>query len=528
MKFRIGSFLFDAATREIRSGGAAVPVEPQVFDLLQLLIENRTRVVGKDELVDRIWGGRAISDAALSTCVKAARRALGDDGQRQAVIRTVHRRGFRFVAIVAPAEGAAVGMPGPPAADPAPVEPGAEAYDLDLTLPQRPSIAVMPFRAAGGSERELVMADGLSRDINVRLARTRWLFVTARASAARFAAPEVDPVQIGRLLGVRYLLDGALVADDDRLRLTVTLADVVRGCEIWAERFDRRLEDVFAVQEEIGDTVVAAVESEIELKERQRAMLRPLASLDAWSAYHRASNHLFRFRAEDYDQAEVYLKLAARLDPSSPRVFAGLSFLHWQRAFLELTGDRPGEIARSFDFAHQSVALDPLDPLGHWVLGRAHLLQGEFEQAVGELGAAVELNPNFAIGQYSMAFGLMFDGRSATGFEHLDRARRLSPYDPMTFAFLAQRGAACGLTGDAEKAAEFSRRAVRQPNAHHHVLAIAAWCHGVADRRAEARQLVTELRALRPGYTRDDYFRAFPFRAQQRSIIERAMAKVGL
>lgn len=522
MKVTIGSLLIDVSAREIRAGAAVVPVEPQVFDLLWLLVENRARLVSKDELVERIWGGRAISDAALSTCVKAARRALGDDGRRQAMIRTVHRRGFRFVGPVAGAAATAA-APDPDEAG----RPDAEA-GLDLTLPSRPSIAVLPFRAPRGSERELLFADGLGRDVSVRLARARWLFVTARASAARFSGPGLDPVEIGRRLGVRYLLGGSLDIDGERLRLTVTLADVVRGQDIWAERFDRRLEDVFALQEEIGDTVVAAVESEIELKERQRAMLRPLASLDAWSAYHRASSHLYRFRAEDYDKAEVFLDLAARLDPTSPRVQAGLSFLHWQRVFLDLTADRAGALARTFEHARESVELDPLDPLGHWVLGRAHILQGEFEPAVAELARAVELNPNFAMGQYALAFGLMFDGRGQTGLGNLERARRLSPYDPLTFAFHATNGASRALAGDAEGGADWSARALRQPNVHHQILAMAAWCHELAGRREAARGFVAELRAKRPGYGRDDYFRAFPFRAAERAVIEPALARLGL
>jgi TolB-like protein/Flp pilus assembly protein TadD len=515
MKLEVESYSVDLAARELRCGDAVVPVEPKVFDLLRLLIEERARVVSKDELVERLWDGRAISDAALSSCVKAARRALGDDGQRQRMIRTIARRGFRFVGPVVSGIAAAA------AAAPAEFAP-------DLPLPERPSIAVLPFQLVGEAEAHPVIAEGLGTDITVRLARTRWLFVTARASAAQFRTPDLDPVEIGARLGVRYLLHGKVMIDGARLRLTAVLADAVAGCEIWAERFDRDLADIFAVQDEVGDLVVAAVEAEIEAKERHRALLRPLASLDAWSAYHRARGHLFRFRAEDYDEAERLLDHAARLDPTSPRVFAGRSFVHWQRAFLELAPDRDAAVARAFAEARQSLALDPRDPQGHWVLGRAHILVGEFERAVDELRTTVELSPNFAHGQYSLAFALTYAGSSAEAIGAVERAHRLSPYDPMLFAFDAQRAILYTLGGEPERGAEWIARAVRRPNAHYQLLAIAAWCHELAGRREAARLYVETLKAARPRYARADYFRAFPFRGAPRALIEPILARLGL
>lgn len=545
MCYEIESYRIDPALRELCDGAGGIAVEPQVFDLLLYLIENRTRVVGKAELVERIWQGRSISDATLSSCVKAARRALGDDGQQQRLIRTIHRRGFRFVgtvmtggpqvaAVAARTDVRAAPDPGrpdpcPPQSDPAhPDPPDAGTFDLDLTPPKGPSIAILPIRAVGGDARTPVLAEGLSHDITVRLARTRWLFVTARASALHFRAADHDLVAVGRQLGVRYLLRGHLAVAGGRMRLTVLLTDAGRGSEIWAEQFDRPLADIFAVQDEVGDLITAAVEAEIEQKERERALLQPFASLDAWSAYQRACIHLFRFTAEEEARAEVYLHRAAALDPAAPRVFAAQSFIHWQRAFREIVPDRQGEMDRAFDLAQHSVSLDPRAPDGHWALGRALLLRGEIEPAVEELRMSVALNPNFAKGQYSLSFSVMFTGDTGEGFDRVARARRLSPYDPMTFAFLASRAVLHGLVGDVEQAAEWSARAVRQPNAHYHVLAIAAWCHQKAGRTDAARAYLAELHAVRPGYGRDDYFRAFPFRAQQRAAIEASFRDLGL
>lgn len=541
MEYVVDSYAIDAAVRELRQGGTPVPVEPKVFDLLLYLVENRHRLVGKDELVDRIWAGRAISDAAMSSCIKAARRVIGDDGQRQRLIRTIHGRGFRFVG---PVEATAAATPAPPQTAPAPMPvpvaqpqqndgdqaaaPEHAAFDIDLTLPQRPSIAVLPIEPLGNDERSPLVAAGLACDLTTRLARTRWLFVTARASAARLHAAMPDRVDIGRQLGVRYLLHGSLMIVDGRLRLTAALADTVQGCEVWAERFDRTIDDLFAVQDEIGDLIVAAVESEIEQKERRRALLKPFSSLDAWSAYHRACHHLYLYTPEHCDRAQHFLELAARLDPNAPRVQAGLSFVHWQRTLLETTPDRAGAIARAMDHARHSVSLDPRDPLGHWALGRAMLFEHNFDRAVEELETAVDLNPNFAVGQYSLAFGASYTSQRARYFDCASKARRLSPYDPMTYAFMAIRAVMHGLMGEPELAAAWGARAVQQPNAHHHVLAIAAWCHEIAGRTDEAHAYIARLRAVRPGYCHDDYFRAFPFPDDQRAIIEGAFGRLGL
>ena len=247
MEYAIETQVIDVAQREVRRQDACVPVEPKVFDLLLYLVENRARVVAKDELVERIWNGRAISDAALSSCVKAARRALGDDGQQQRFIRTINRRGFRFVGPVeahdramlaadVQARSSKFGAAG--AGEGTSLD--AAAYDLDLTLPARPSVAVLPICALGDEDQQALVADGLTHDLTVRLARTRWLFVTARASAARYHASAFDPAEIGRRLGVRYLLGGSLRAAERRLRLTITLSDTAQSCEIWADPFRLR------------------------------------------------------------------------------------------------------------------------------------------------------------------------------------------------------------------------------------------------------------------------------------------------
>lgn len=542
MMYRIGSCLVDTGRFEIRRDGAGVAVEPQVFDLIVLLIENRERIVTRDEMVEKIWKGRIVSEAAISSRIKDARRALGDDGRTQSLIRTIHRRGFRFVGeVVNEAEAAedAAPLPSPriaatPDRSSAPLEeavheparqgllllqnPQAQrlgeegVLDLDLSLPKQPSIVVLPFFMVSGEQDSQIIADGLSLDLMTRLARTRWLFVISRGTAFMFRGPSHDARSVSRKLGVRYVLQGNMQFVGKRVRVQAALIDAVAGHEAWAEQFDRALDDIFLVQDEIAGDIVSAVEAEIEQSERRRALLAHPSSLDAWSAYHRATWHMYQFTREGYEEAERLFKLAAKLDPNAARVFAGLSFVHWQRAFLEIGHDREGEIQQAFDCARHALLLDPREPQGYWALGRACLLRHDLDEAVEEIGRSVQLNPSFAMGHYSVAFARMLKADNSQSERNVLQARRLSPYDLMSFAMLAVQAFNATLLGRLDDGADLADRAVRQPNSHHHILAIAAFCNAAAGREHMSRRHIAQLRGVQPGYRIADYFRAFPYR----------------
>lgn len=523
--YRHHDISIEPAKREVSRSGAPLAVEPKVFDLLVHLVENRERVVTKDELVEAVWQGRAISDATLSSAVKSARRILGDDGRTQSAIRTHHGRGFRFVgAIETTTEGERAASPAVAGSQPG--DPAGIA-DIDLSLPDGPSLAVLRFTCQGGAPERL-LADALANDIAVGLARTRWLFVSSRASAARFDPRAGDPAGIAARLGVRYLLRGTLRAAADRFRLTIALSDAVEGQELWAERYDRPFDDLFEVQDEVSNLVIGAVEFEVDLRERRRAMLLPIASLDAWSAYHQANDLLFRYSPDRFERAENLLNLAARLDPASSRVHAALSFLSWQRAFLGPAEGRADNVLRAADHAQHSLSLDPLNPQGHWALGRAGILNGDFDLAVEHLTAAIDLNPNFAHAQYSLGYSLLLTDRSVEGIGSVERARRISPYDPLSFAFMAAKAQMHLFFGEREAAVTWARRAARQPNAPPHVHAIAAWVHEAAGRHEDGLRYVAQVRRERPGYSATDFFRAIPFTGAHRERVAAAFARLGL
>ena len=549
MIYHFGSCTVDTGAYELLRDGERVPVEPQVFDLLILLLDNRDRIVTRDEIVEGVWRGRIVSEAAISSRIKSARRAIGDDGKSQGMIRTIHRRGLRFVGDVAvdeapprskqATEDVAVigtemssmlklGTRAPAGADII-AHAGDPSTGIDLSLPKRPSLVVLPFHLLSSEAEHRVIADGLSLDIMTGLARTRWLFVIARGTAFTFRSASHDPRQVSARLGVRYVLQGTIQLRDRRVRISAGLTDAVGGREVWADQFERAVDELFSIQDEISSIIIGAVEAEIEQSERQRALLAQPSNLDAWSAYHRATWHMFQFTPQGYEEAERLFERAARLDPGSARVFAGLSFVHWQRAFLEIGKDRQGEIDRAAELARHALMLDPRDPQGHWALGRALQLRQEFDLAIDELEQAVSLNPNFALGHYSLAFARGLATQNAESEVSARLARRLSPYDLMSFAMLATQAINAVFMGQKDAAADLADRAAGQPNAHYHILAIAAFCNAEAGRDAAASRHLHRLSRAHPGYRIADYLRAFPYRdPAARERVRMTLSTLGL
>jgi TolB-like protein len=526
MIYSFAHFELDLATVELRAGGTTVSLEPQVFALLALLLENRERLVSKDELIEKVWDGRVVSDAAVASRVKSARRALGDDGKSQQFIKTIHGQGYRFVAQVKAFRSAAT----TPVA-----ERGDDKTDhalADMVQHQdrmsRPSLAVLPFRFVGADARYAALANALPDELITDLARLHWLFVTARGSSFRLRVPDVDFGDIGRLLRVRYCLWGTIEVSAPRLVIIVELVDTSDGGVVWADRFSGRIDDVHSMREQIRSQVLVALEIRIPMHEASLARLAAVENLDAWSAYHLGLQHLYRFNRVDNAAAGALFQRAVGLDPTFARAHAGSSFVHFQAAFMHYTDDVAGAIGRARGFAERGLELDPLDSFVNFTMGRTYWLEGDLESSLGWLERATEISPHYAQGIYARAWTEAMGARAVDGRQHVDLAMRLSPLDPLHYAMLATRAFTHMALDEDTEAAHWAERGARSPGAHVLIAMIAAAAHAMGGDTARAAFWAANVRERNAALTCKDFFRAFPVKSDpMRARLQRALAQVG-
>jgi TolB-like protein/Flp pilus assembly protein TadD len=393
---------------------------------------------------------------------------------------------------------------------------------------RRASIAIMPFSdtfaevpVRGG------LADALAHDVITRLAKLRSLFVIAQGTVFALYERRIAPAEAGRILNVDYVVGGSVRSRNGRLALDVELAETRSGRIIWAETFNQSSEDALLVLDEIGNRIVASVASEIEANEQNRAILRPPNSLDAWESYHRGLWHAYRFSKPDNERAMHFFENAARLDPTFARAYAGLSFAHWQNAFQGWAPRGP-ETDHAYAAAGQSLMADERDPAAHWAMGRALWLRGGHEQAVVELERTIDLSPNFALGHYTLSFVHAQAGNPDTAIAASDHSRELSPFDPLLFGMLGSRAMALVRLGDLEEAAHWAVKAAARPNAHPHILAIAAFCLALAGHVEEARVQAAAIRRTLPSYGIADFFAAFHFDSEGEALFRKGAELIGM
>jgi TolB-like protein/Flp pilus assembly protein TadD len=386
----------------------------------------------------------------------------------------------------------------------------------------------MPFlhRTLGNGDRG-GLADGLVRDVISRLAKLRSLFVIAPGTVFALGERNIGAEEAGRMLNVDYVAGGSVRHSRDRITVTIDLAETRTARVIWAEAFDHKLDDAFLVLDEIGNRIVASIASEIEAVERNRAILKPPSSLDAWEAYHRGLWHMYRFTRPDNDQAQHFFQMAVRLDPAFSRAYAGLSFTHFQNAF-QGWAEREPEIDHAFETAGQSIIVDDRDPSAHWAMGRAHWLRGRQDQSLVELERTVDLSPNFALGHYTLAFVHSQSGDPRAAIESSDHSRQLSPFDPLMFGILGVRAMALVRLGRFEEAADWGVKAAARPNAHVHIQGIAAHCLAIAGRLEEARAFTALIHKTQPQYRVDDFLRAFHFTSEAAALFHKGAKRIGI
>ncbi len=414
------------------------------------------------------------------------------------------------------------------AAPPLTIAAGSNRDDSASLAARRASIAVMPFvDASTATGARGGVADALAHDVITRLAKLRSLFVIAQGTVFALHERGIGPEEAGRMLNVDYVVSGSVRLDGQRLAINIELSETRSARIVWAEIYNHKLDDAFLILDEIGNRIVASIANEIETIERNRAILRPPNSLDAWEAHHRGLWHMYLFNKADNERAQHFFETAVHLDPTFARAYAGLSFTHFQNAFQNWT-KRELEIDRAFEAAGRSLMLDDRDPAAHWAMGRALWLRGAHDQSVIELERAIDLSPNFALGHYALAFVLSQSGDSRAAISSSDHSRNLSPFDPLLFAMLASRAVALVRLGEFEEAARWAVKAAARPNAHQHIYAIAALSLALAGSLDEARAHAALIHRTAPRYQVADFLKAFHFDAHSAALFSRGAKLIGL
>ncbi len=322
MRYLFEDYAFDTELRELHRGADIVSVAPQVFDLLDYLIRNRERVVSKDDLINVIWNGRIVSDAALTTRLNVARSTIGDSGEEQRLIKTLPRKGFRFVGQVRETQGATGAEV---------VDNSAELPKPALTLPNKPSIAVLPFANLSSDPEQEYFADGVVEDITMALSLFRWLFVIARNSSFTYKGRTVNVKQVGRELGVRYVLEGSVRKAGKRVRIAGQLIDAETGAHLWADHFDGALEDMFDLQDHVTSSVVGAIAPKLQHAEIKRAKRKPTENLDAYDYYLRGLASAHRWTRDANGEALQLFRRAVELDPGLACAYGMAAWCYVQR-----------------------------------------------------------------------------------------------------------------------------------------------------------------------------------------------------
>jgi TolB-like protein len=491
VQFLFADHTLDTERRELRRGAEAIAVEPQVLDLLICLVKNRDRVVSKDDLIASVWGGRIVSEATLTSRVYAARKALGDNGQSQRLIRTIARRGLRFVGDVR--VEANNNEPAATAAAPAPDTTGGAPH-LPLPPPERPAIAVLPFDNMSGEPQQDYFSDGITEDIITALSKLRWFLVIARNSSFTYKGKAVNIKQVAEELGVNYVVEGSVRRLGDRVRISAQLNDVVTGSHIWAERYDRDLADVFAVQDEITAAIVTAIEPQIYAAENLRARRKPPDRLDAWDLVMRALSHYWRVTPQDNIQAQLLLKSAIDIDPNYGQALGLLATSHIFGVHMGWSDKSVAPIAERAAVA--AIQADGEDPWAHHALGCTHLFMRRFDDALAEFECALRLNPNFSLAQCYYCVTLAYSGRWQDAQEAVHRALRFSPRDPLSALYYGAASYAQFVGRNYEKAMQLARESIRLRGdfpGPHRVLTAAAGMAGQPDIAAAALQALRQV-----------------------------------
>ncbi len=495
MIYAVEDLILDTERRELTRAGTALQPEPLVLDLLILLVENHHRVVDRDELIEKIWKGRIVSDWAIASRVKRLRQLLSDDGKTQSIVQTLRGRGFRIAGEVRLS---------------APATPMSSIEEVDTTaslqsrsvLPDgdQPSIAVLPFRTYGGEEIHQSLSEAVPRELTTALASLRWIKVIAPGSSFRFRGPAVDVRSVGALLGARYCLSGTIEISGRLMIIDAELSDTRNRQIIWATRKQAGIDDISELRAQIVASVMAVAELEIPQHEVSLLDLSEFEEFSAWAAMHCGFQEMYKFTRQSCARAMSFFETALEKDPTMARSHAGMSFAKFNSAFMRYSPNPQDDVLDATRHAERAVSLQPRDPFANFVMGRSHWLRDDPEGSMFWFRAGVDASPNHAMSHYGKSWAEVFTGDydSASMSTHLALDR--SPLDPMR----------PGMTGtnmwvnlgreNYPEAVKWAETAARVPWSHAGMAFFAAmsnWANGDEER---ARFWVAESKRRKPDF----------------------------
>jgi adenylate cyclase len=489
LRYLFEDYAFDPDRRELYRGTEVVPIAPQAFDLLDYLIRNRERVVSKDDLINAVWNGRSVSDAALTTRLNVARSAINDSGEEQRLIKTLPRKGFRFVGQVQEAREVVDPNPG-------------DAPESSLAVPDRPSIAVLPFENISGDLEQEYFADGMVEEIITALSRFKWLFVIARNSSFTFKGKAVDIKEVGRRLGVRYILEGAVRKASGKVRITGQLIEAATGAHIWADRFERDMTDIFALQDDVTVAVVSAIQPKLLQTEIAMATRRRPEDLTAYDFFLRAIQQFRPLTREGLAEAFRLVQRALELDPRFAYATVLAAACHTENVVRNYAIDPEFERKEAVRLMRLALSLDDGDPdtLASAALISA-LLVGDCEVEIEMSDRAVELNPNSYRAWNNRGWVYKIAAQPEEAIRSFECAMRMSPVDPQLHTTFTGMGFAFIELRRFDEAIVAGKKALRQNPGYPGPYRCLASAFAHLGRDAEAREAAARAVEIDPAFT---------------------------
>ncbi len=523
MIYEFSGFAVDSGRFELSRNGQPIGLQPQAMRLLQVLLAADGRLVTKQQIILAIWDGRAISDSALSSQIKALRKALGDNGRPYRIIGTVHGEGFRILCPVERREDRVETLPGAEAARAAPAP---EAPDRRGT---RAAIAVLPFRLIGRTDRAALLAEALPDEILTALSRLRMLHVIARGSSFQYSRADTRPSQLRLQLGAQYALSGSIEPVGEDVIISVELDDTASEGVVWAERFTVPPAGVHEVRAEIAGRIAAEAEQHIPQNEADRLRLKVPDSLTAWESFHLGMSHLQRRGRENMILAQGHFQRAVEIDPGFSRAYAGLSHTHWWLVLQRTLTDTEASERAMMEHARAAFEHDPYDPAAYLAMGRAHSLIEDQQTGLDYLDRAVDLAPSYAWAHNQLAAIRAFTGPHDMAIAHGMTALALSPQDPLRHSMYAALAVAHLNKGEVEQSAEWGRKAQTLPHRDLMVMITALCTNHIAGHTGEAEAIAQRLHSTFPDLTVEGIARANPMMKPENIALTHAiLGKYGI